>query len=90
MWVCRGAREQGCKRAVERIEVSYEAAFVSKLNDSEAEAAESQTWLAFAADRGYLSTETASELHHAYDQIIGKLVNMISHPDSWILKREIG
>jgi four helix bundle protein len=83
MWVHRGAREQGCKGA-------YEAAFVSKLNDSEAEAAETQTRLAFAADCGYLSTDTASELRHAYDQIIGKLVNMISHPDPWILKRGIG
>ena len=68
----------------------YEAAFVSKLNDSEAEAAETQTWLAFAADCGYLSTDTASELRHTYDQIIGKLVNTISHPDPWILRRGTG
>jgi len=65
----------------------YEAAFVSKLCDSEAEAAETQTWLAFATDCGYLSADTASELRHDYDQVIGKLVNMISHPGPWILKR---
>jgi hypothetical protein len=34
-----------------------------------------------------LSADTASELRHDYDQVIGKLVNMISHPGPWILKR---
>src|SRR4051812_29161513 len=33
----------------------YEAAFVSKLNDSEAEAAETQTWLEFAVRCEYLT-----------------------------------
>ena len=32
----------------------YEAAFVSKLNDAESEAAETQTWLRFAVECGYL------------------------------------
>ena len=68
----------------------YEAAFVSKLNDSEAEAAETQTWLAFAAECGYLSTDAAAELRHVYDQVIGKLVNMITNPNPWILKRGTG
>ena len=54
---------------------------------SEAEAAETRTWLVFATDCGYLSADTASELRHNYDQVIGKLVNMISHPGPWILKR---
>jgi four helix bundle protein len=33
----------------------YEAAFVSKLSDSEAEAAETQVWLEFAVKCGYLT-----------------------------------
>ena len=61
----------------------YQAAFVSKLSDSEAEAAETQVWLAFSVKCGYLSREEGSALHKAYDDIIGKLVNMIRHPENW-------
>ena len=61
----------------------YEAAFVSKLTDSEAEAAETQVWLAFSVKCGYLSREVGSALYTAYDEIIGKLVNMIRHPEDW-------
>jgi four helix bundle protein len=39
---------------------AFEAAFVSKLNDSEAEAAESQTWLEFAVRCTYVSRDAAS------------------------------
>jgi len=68
----------------------YEAAFVSKLNDSEAEAAETQTWLEFAIECGYLPKEQAEEMYQTYDNIIGKLVNMIFKPTSWILPKPGG
>ena len=68
----------------------YEAAFVSKLNDSEAEAAETQTWLEFAVECGYLPREQAEEMHRTYDNIIGKLVNMIFKPTPWILPKPGG
>jgi four helix bundle protein len=64
----------------------YAAAFVSKLNDAESEAAETQTWLHFAVECGYLSREVGQELHQTYEHIIGKLVNMIINPTPWILK----
>ena len=35
----------------------YEAAFISKLSDSEAEAAETQVWLEYAVKCGYLRRE---------------------------------
>src|SRR5437762_13910380 len=41
----------------------YEGAFVLKLNDSEAEAAETQTWLEFASRCKYLESTQANELH---------------------------
>jgi len=63
----------------------YPAHWVSKLSDSEAEAAETQTWIAFAAECGYLKRETAAELHNEYNAIIGMLVNMIRHPENWSL-----
>ena len=64
----------------------YEAAFVSKLNDAEAEAAETQTWLRFSHECNYLTDEASNELHKTYDHIIGKLVNMINKPTPWILR----
>jgi four helix bundle protein len=56
-----------------------------KLSDSEAEASETQTWLEFAVECGYLETEIASELYREYDRILGKLVNMINRPEPWLL-----
>lgn len=63
----------------------YEAAFICKLNDAETEAAETQTWLRFAVECGYLSSEVAQELHQTYNHVIGKLVKMIVNPKPWLL-----
>jgi len=63
----------------------YEAAFISKLNDVEAEAAETQTWLEFALACSYLKREEASDLSSNYERIIGTVVGMINHADSWLL-----
>lgn len=60
---------------------------MSKLNDAEAEAAETQVWIRFAVECGYLSKDWGKELHQTYDHIIGKLVHMIINPDPWVLKR---
>ena len=62
----------------------YEAAFISKLNDVEAEAAETQTWLEFALACGYIKREVASDLS-SDERIIGTVVGMINHADSWVL-----
>ena len=63
----------------------YEAAFISKLNDSEGEAAETQVWLQFATECGYLDRETARNLYRDYDDILGKLVKMLTNPTQWKL-----
>jgi len=68
----------------------YEAAFLSKLNDAEAEAAETQTWSRFAVECGYLSSEVGNELHQLYDQILGKLVRMIIRPEPWLMTKQRG
>jgi four helix bundle protein len=65
----------------------YEAAFVSKLNDAEAESAETQVWIRFSMECGYLSKELGEDLYQKYNQIVGKLVNMIIKPNPWLLKR---
>ncbi len=63
----------------------YEASFVSKLSDAEAEAAETQVWTEFAVQCGYLKTEVGKELSDAYDNILGKLVTLINDPRRWLL-----
>lgn len=63
----------------------YEAAFIAKLNDSEGEAAETQTWIEFAVACEYVDREMARELYKTYDEIIGKLVVMINNPSQWVL-----
>jgi four helix bundle protein len=63
----------------------YPLSFVSKLSESEAEAAETQTWLQFAVKCGYLPRAVAAELYKEYDAIIGMLVTMITHPENWKL-----
>jgi four helix bundle protein len=63
----------------------YPASFVAKLSDAEGEAAETQTWIKFAESCEYIPNEEASKLLSEYDAIIGKLVNMIQHPDHWKL-----
>ena len=66
----------------------YEAAFIAKLSDCEAEAAETQTWIEFAVKCEYLGMEVASDLYKAYDKILGTFVGMINHPETWILKKK--
>jgi four helix bundle protein len=61
----------------------YEKAFVSKLSDSEGEAAETQVWLDYSFECGYLEKEPYLRLINEYDNIIGKLVNMLKHPEKW-------
>jgi len=64
----------------------YEKAFISKLNDAESEAAETQVWLEFTVKCGYLEREAAAELYKIYDDILRTLVGMINHPETWVLR----
>ena len=63
----------------------YQAAFISKSNDCEAEAAETQTWLEFAVRCQYIEPEVGRALFKIYDEIISILVTMIKNSDSWVL-----
>ena len=65
----------------------YSASFVSKLNDAEGEAAESQTWLQFAVECDYLAADIARELYAEYDELIAMLVHMQNHPTDWTLTK---
>jgi len=63
----------------------YEASFVSKLSDAEAEAAETQVWLEFVVRCGYLEVETGGKLLASYENIIGKIIRLINNPQPWLL-----
>ena len=63
----------------------YKAAFLAKLNDCEAEAAETQVWIKFAVKCGYLKGISGRKLYETYNQILGSLVKMINTPDNWTL-----
>jgi four helix bundle protein len=68
----------------------YSAAFVSKLSDAETEATETQVWVRFAVACRYLSGCAGDEIRGEYDRVIGKLVNMITHPAEWVLRSSRG
>ena len=61
----------------------YPKSFISKLSDSEGEAAETQVWLEFSEKSKYISKEIHEKLDKQYDYIIGKIVNMLNHPEKW-------
>jgi four helix bundle protein len=63
----------------------YEAAFVSKLSDAEAEAAEVQVWIQFAVKCGYLDRSIGEAFYKSYDSVLRMLVAMITAPQSWII-----
>src|SRR5256885_12383205 len=61
----------------------YEAAFVSKLSDSDGEAAETEVHLDFALGCGYLSTDQYAKLRDRYDHICRQLTKMMDDAPAW-------
>ena len=61
----------------------YPKHFVSKLSDSEAEAAETQVWLDFTKEFNYITQEQFEDLDDKMNKVIGKLVNMSNQPEKW-------
>jgi len=65
----------------------YQAAFVAKLSDCEAESAETQTWIEFAVKCKYMDVEIGRELYGTYNQVLSGLVHIINNPSPWLIKR---
>ena len=61
----------------------YPKSFISKLTDAEAEARETQTWLAFSKTCNYVLLGNYEKLNVEYDHIIGMLVSMIKNAEKW-------
>jgi four helix bundle protein len=74
--VCANLAEAWRKR-------KYRAVFISKLTDAEQEAAETQTWLEFAVNCGYINKETLEKLDDKYEHIFAMLITMERKADSF-------
>lgn len=74
--VCANVSEAFRKR-------KYPKSFISKLSDSEGEAAETQVWLDFCLKCKYIDVVKYQALNEKYNNIIGKLVNMSLQPEKW-------
>ena len=61
----------------------YPKSFANKLNESEAEASETQNWLDYCAKHNYIDTKTHQLLFNEYENIIGMLVNMQRSAEKW-------
>jgi four helix bundle protein len=66
----------------------YEAAFISKLSDAEAEVAETQVWIEFAVNCEYVDRQQARALYEKYERALGTIVGMINHPETWVIGGE--
>jgi four helix bundle protein len=77
--VCSNLREAWAKR-------KYEAYFISKITDSDAENSETDTWLDFAKDCGYLNDYDHERLVNRCSDIGRMLGSMLKKPEGFLLK----
>jgi len=77
--VCGNIREAWVKRR-------YEAHFTSKLTDSDGENSETDTWLDFAKDCGYLNKSDHTRLQEKCRNVGKMLGSMLRNPDKFLLR----
>ena len=61
----------------------YPKMFVNKISDSDGEATETQVWLEFSRDCGYLLNEICSKLLSEYEEVGRMLGSMIQNPEKF-------
>lgn len=77
--VCANLREAWAKRR-------YEAHFISKLTDCDGENSETGTWLDYAKDCGYISSEQHQSLASESEAVGRMLGKMLNNPVSFLSK----
>ena len=65
---------------------SYPKMLVNKLTDCDGEASETQVWIDFAFDCGYMSKENHDRLTAGYEEVGRMLSSMLSNPEKFTLK----
>lgn len=78
--VCANLREAWAKRR-------YEAHFLSKLSDYDGENGETDTWLDYARDCGYISEDTHTRLTSESASVGAMLGSMINRPDPFLIAK---
>lgn len=63
----------------------YEKAFIAKLSDVEAEAAETQVWLDYAFSCNYITEKDHKRIFDNYEHIIAMVVKIIINSKKWIV-----
>lgn len=84
--VRRSSRSIGANLAEAWGKRRYEAAFVAKLVDADAEAHETEHWLINAHQHGYISADEFSKLKVLLDETGRMLGSMIARPTTFITK----
>lgn len=84
--VRRSSRSIGANLAEAWGKRRYEAAFVAKLVDADAEAHETEHWLLCAREYGYLTEPDFSRLKMQLDEVGRMLGSMIARPGSFLTK----
>jgi four helix bundle protein len=79
--VCTNIAESWRKRR-------YRAAFIAKLNDAESEACETQVWIEFAHNCGFIDKPVSDRIDDTYEHIISQLVKMIEDADRWLIRQK--
>ena len=79
--VCANLREAWAKRR-------YEAHFISKLSDCDGENSETDTWLDYAKDCGYISVAKHAELISISVEVGKMLGSMLRNPYPFLLKKQ--
>jgi four helix bundle protein len=62
--------------------------FVAKLSAAEGFAAQTQTWIEFAARINALDKAAAATLSQKFDDVITQLNNMVEQPEKWATSKE--
>lgn len=64
----------------------YPKHFVSKMSDADGETSETQVWIEFSRDCGYISSEQCKDLIIRYEEVGRMLGGMISNPERFFPK----
>lgn len=67
----------------------YPNMFASKVADADAETAETQVWLDFARDCGYISPELRDELTDKYTEVGRMLGRMLAQPERFVPVKKV-
>ena len=86
--VRRSARSVGANIAEAWGKRRYEAHFISKLSDADAELHETEHWLRFDVGHGYLSAGALKEMTGVLDEVGRMLGSMMAKPGPFLLHRE--